>query len=105
MAEQKRQHAFDLVNDAYYQLVGHRDILGKPVREALPEVEGQGFFELLDRVFTSGEPFVGRQLQACTRGQRGQDGHDRRVEAQRGNHSHAIRRRQRERAAVVRREG
>jgi signal transduction histidine kinase/DNA-binding response OmpR family regulator len=56
------KHVFELANAAYYQLVGHRDILGKPVREALPEVEGQGFFELLDKVFTSGEPFVGRQL-------------------------------------------
>ena len=55
-------HVFDLANDAYYQVVGHRDILGKPVREALPEVAGQGFFELLDRVYASGESFVGRQL-------------------------------------------
>ncbi|HEX8699731.1 MAG TPA: response regulator [Myxococcaceae bacterium] len=56
------QHVFELANAAYFQLVGHRDILGKPVREAMPELEGQGYFELLDRVFTSGEPFVGRQL-------------------------------------------
>jgi PAS domain S-box-containing protein len=55
-----RQLVFELANPAYYQLVGHREILGRPVREALPEVEGQGFFELLDRVFTTGEPFVGR---------------------------------------------
>ncbi|HZI04882.1 MAG TPA: PAS domain-containing protein, partial [Archangium sp.] len=55
-----REHVFELVNPAYYQLVGHREILGKPVRQALPEVEGQGFFELLDRVFATGEPVVGR---------------------------------------------
>jgi PAS domain S-box-containing protein len=55
-------HVFDLANDAYYQVVGHRDILGKPVRDALPEVAGQGFFELLDNVYASGESFVGRQL-------------------------------------------
>lgn len=57
-----RDHVFELVNDAYYQLVGHRDILGKPVREALPEIAGQGFFELLDGVFRTGEPFVGRGM-------------------------------------------
>jgi signal transduction histidine kinase/DNA-binding response OmpR family regulator len=56
------QHVFELANVAYQQLTGHRDILGKPVREALPEVEGQGFFELLDQVFTTGEPFVGRAM-------------------------------------------
>ena len=32
------------------------------VREALPELEGQGFFELLDRVYATGEPFVGQSL-------------------------------------------
>ncbi len=53
---------FDLANAAYLQLVGHRDILGKSVREALPELEGQGYFELLEHVFNTGEPFVGRGM-------------------------------------------
>ncbi len=57
-----REHIFELANAAYYQVVGHRDILGKPIREALPEVAGQGFFELLDRVFDTREPFVGRGM-------------------------------------------
>ena len=56
------EHRFVLANGAYHQLVGHRDIVGKTVREALPELEGQGFFELLDHVYTGGEPFIGRQL-------------------------------------------
>jgi signal transduction histidine kinase len=55
-------HVFELVNDAYYQLVGHRELLGKPVFEALPEVRDQGFKELLDRVLATGEPFVGREI-------------------------------------------
>ncbi len=55
-------HVFELVNDAYYGLVGHRDIVGKPVLEALPEVREQGFVELLDQVLRTGEPFVGREL-------------------------------------------
>ena len=54
-------HVIELANDAYFQLVGHRDILGKPVREALPEVVAQGFVELLDRVLREGETFVGRE--------------------------------------------
>ncbi|MEZ4411346.1 MAG: PAS domain-containing protein, partial [Polyangiales bacterium] len=57
-----RSHVFELANPAYFQLVGHRDILGLPLREALPEIAGQGYFELLDQVFTSGEPFIGRGL-------------------------------------------
>jgi PAS domain S-box-containing protein len=39
-----------------------RELLGKPIREALPELEGQGFYELLDRVYTSGEPYVARGM-------------------------------------------
>ena len=50
---------FEMMNASYLQLVGHRDLVGKPVREALPEVEGQGFFELLDEVYRSGEAFTG----------------------------------------------
>ena len=57
-----RDHVFELVNERYYQLVGRRDILGKPVLEALPEVRGQGFTELLDRVLDTGEPFIGDEL-------------------------------------------
>jgi two-component sensor histidine kinase len=55
-------HVFELANIAYVRLVGPRDLLGKPIREALPEVEGQGFFELLDRVYTTGELFVGQGM-------------------------------------------
>jgi PAS domain S-box-containing protein len=53
-------HVFDLANQSYLQLVGQRDVLGKPVRHALPDVEGQGFFELLDGVLETGKPFVGQ---------------------------------------------
>jgi signal transduction histidine kinase len=57
-----REYVFELVNDAYYQLVGHRDIVGKRVWEALPEVRGQGFEALLDGVVETGEPFIGREV-------------------------------------------
>ncbi|HEY1606975.1 MAG TPA: PAS domain S-box protein [Allosphingosinicella sp.] len=55
-------HVFELTNASYLQLVGHRDLIGRPVREALPEVEGQGFFELLDEVYRSGEAFTGSAM-------------------------------------------
>ncbi len=56
------EHTFVMVNDAYMQLVGHRDALGKPVREALPEIVDQGFIELLDRVRATEEPYIGRGI-------------------------------------------
>lgn len=54
-------HTFELVNAAYQRLIGDRSVVGLTVREALPELEGQGFFELLDTVYRTGEPFIGRQ--------------------------------------------
>jgi PAS domain S-box-containing protein len=56
------QHVFELVNAAYLRLVGHRDILGKPLSEALPEVAAQGFIDLLDTVHRTGKPYVGAAI-------------------------------------------
>lgn len=53
-----KEHVFEMANEAYYQLVGHRDIIGKPAMEALPELVGQGFKELLDGAYASGDPVV-----------------------------------------------
>jgi PAS domain S-box-containing protein len=55
-------HVFELVNEAYYKLVGQREIIGKPVAEALPEIADQGFQRLLNHVYQTREPFVGRGL-------------------------------------------
>jgi PAS domain S-box-containing protein len=66
-------HTLELFNDAYRQLVGDRELMGKSVREALPEIEGQGFFELLDNVYTSGQPFIGRALPIKLQRQQGRD--------------------------------
>ncbi len=56
-------HVFQMHNDAYAQLIGHRDITGKPIREALPELAGQGYFQFLDSVYATGEPHEGRASQ------------------------------------------
>ncbi|QBE64976.1 hybrid sensor histidine kinase/response regulator [Pseudoduganella lutea] len=56
------EHVFELVNRPYQRLVAGRDVVGKTVDAALPEVRGQGFVDLLDRVYASGEPYVGRQI-------------------------------------------
>jgi PAS domain S-box-containing protein len=55
-----KDHVFEMVNEAYYQLVGHRDLIGKAVFDALPEMHGQGFKETLDRVLETGEPVVSK---------------------------------------------
>ena len=52
-------HEFVLANRAYQQLVGGRDVVGKTVADALPEVVGQGFVSLLDTVYETGEAHIG----------------------------------------------
>jgi two-component sensor histidine kinase len=54
------EHRFELINPGYQRLVGDRPVMGKTILEALPEVEGQGYVELLDQVFQTGEAFVAR---------------------------------------------
>jgi PAS domain S-box-containing protein len=51
------RHVYEYVNDAYITIAGPRQYLGNSIREALPELEGQGFYELLDQVYASGESF------------------------------------------------
>ncbi len=55
-------HIFGMVNEAYKKLIGDRDIIGKPIRKALPELEDQGFFELLDHVYTTGMTHKGNEV-------------------------------------------
>lgn len=56
------EHVFTMANAAYHQMVGRDSLIGKPIRDALPEVVGQNFLALLDRVFDTGQPFVGRGI-------------------------------------------
>ncbi len=52
------EHVFERTNPLYDQLVGNRQLIGRSVREAIPEAAEQGFVELLDGVLRSGEPFT-----------------------------------------------
>jgi PAS domain S-box-containing protein len=56
-------HRIELTNPGYLQLIGHREVLGLTVAEALPEAVAQGFVMLLDQVFESGEAHVGTGTQ------------------------------------------
>ena len=55
-------HIYDLANPTYKEMVGGREIVGRPIREALPELAGQGIYELLDRVYQTGQEFVGNEV-------------------------------------------
>jgi signal transduction histidine kinase/DNA-binding response OmpR family regulator len=57
-------HRFVLANPRYLDLVDRRPVTGCPIRAALPELEGQGVFELLDRVYSTSTPYVGTEFRA-----------------------------------------
>lgn len=52
---------FTLVNPPYQELVGERVLLGLPLRQAWPDLEGQPFFDLLEGVYRTGETYHGRE--------------------------------------------
>ncbi|HET6398302.1 MAG TPA: response regulator [Candidatus Thermoplasmatota archaeon] len=54
-------HVVEFANDAYYKIAGHRDTVGKPVRETIPEAVAQGYIGLLDGVYRSGQAYVGKE--------------------------------------------
>jgi two-component sensor histidine kinase len=55
-------HVFELTNAAYRLLIGARDLIGKPVRDAIPEAAAQGFVALLDDVYRTGNAHVGSRM-------------------------------------------
>jgi Signal transduction histidine kinase len=70
------RHVFEFANEAYLRLVANRDIIGKTVAEALPEVGMQGYTEVLDRVYRSGEPYLGAEASVRLQRRAGQPAED-----------------------------
>ncbi|WP_421854872.1 PAS domain-containing sensor histidine kinase [Novosphingobium sp.] len=56
------EHRFTFANASYKRFVGRENLVGRKVAEAMPEVVEQGFLGLLDQVYRTGEPFVGRGM-------------------------------------------
>src|SRR5690242_4213160 len=56
------EHRIVLANEAFAELVGKRELIGKPLAEALPEFTEQGVDEILLGVGYSGEPFRGQGM-------------------------------------------
>lgn len=55
-------HVFEMANPLYLQLIDKTDIIGKTVKEVLPELEAQGIFEFLDTVYQTGETFSANEM-------------------------------------------
>jgi PAS domain S-box-containing protein len=63
-----KDHVYEYVNDAYVEISGPRALIGRSVREAFPELAGQGYYELLDEVYSSGQTVVTRGMELRLRG-------------------------------------
>jgi len=56
------QHAFEYVNEAYVKIAGRSGFVGRSVRESFPELAGQGYCELLDKVYSTSKTIVTRGM-------------------------------------------
>lgn len=56
------EHRYYLVNPYYQNLFPNRELLHKTVAEALPEVVEQGFIDILNNVYQSGEAFIAEEI-------------------------------------------
>jgi PAS domain S-box-containing protein len=64
------EHHITLANRQYVELIGRSsaaEIVGKPIRQAIPELEHQPFFGWMDEVYRTGVPFVGKEVLARLR--------------------------------------
>lgn len=57
------EHRYEFVNPEYQRLFPDRQLQGKTVLEALPELTDQGIQQLLDQVYETGEPFIGNEIE------------------------------------------
>ena len=66
------EHRYEFANARFRELAGQQDIVGKTVPEVFPEIVSQGIVAMLDSVFRTGEPMVGKELLVQLAGPDGQ---------------------------------
>ena len=73
-------HRITFINQPYVDLIGkttHEDLMMKPIRQVIPELEGQPFFQWLDEVYETGTQHIGKQQVAHLRRQHSEGFEDR----------------------------
>lgn len=55
-------YIFEMANPLYLKLIDKKDIIGKTLKEVLPELKAQGIFEFLDTVYQTGETFSANEM-------------------------------------------
>ena len=56
------EHRYELVNKKYQDLFPHVSLIGKSVEEALPEIAEQGYIDVLNNVYQTGETFEAKEI-------------------------------------------
>jgi signal transduction histidine kinase len=54
---------YEFVNEAYVAISERTDFIGRRFKEVFPDIADQGFFELLDRVWRTGQAVVSRGME------------------------------------------
>ena len=55
------EHVYELVNPYYQTVIGNRNVIGKKLLDALPELKGQGIDTLFDHVYSTGETVIDKE--------------------------------------------
>jgi PAS domain S-box-containing protein len=66
------QHVFTFSSDAYTRLIGGRQVIGRPLAQALPEVVEQGFVDFVDGVYRTGKTFSAEGARVMLQNQPGE---------------------------------
>lgn len=53
---------YEAANDSWIRSVGDRPFIGRTMRETFPELDGQGIFETVERVYATGEAVVEHEV-------------------------------------------
>jgi PAS domain S-box-containing protein len=61
------EHVVDMANQRFAELAGGRALAGLPLRAAMPELEGQDFVELIEKVYRGGEASEGNNARLLLR--------------------------------------
>ena len=64
-------HELKIANRAFFQLVGSRELLGRPALKAFPQLESRALSDLLQQVYVTGRPYIGRDIAVRVRPQAG----------------------------------
>ena len=56
------EHIFEYVNPPFLELIGGRNPVNLPISEAIPEANREEYYKILDTVYQTGDPYIGKEV-------------------------------------------